>query len=540
MEPVIDSMTGAYSSASSASSANELELGATGDTFFTQHTPECSSTDDSPRAQPNQPGQGKDSMGKDKVQDDPIACGTQAVTVSSRVDGAPPPPDKSPPLEDSPNEGYVELVVPPLSSKRSSSRPSLSRQSSFIASVFSMNRSLGSTSIRSQPAFEYKKSQSDDRVNRRARRHTANFLVRTVEDMSATRRGASTIGYKAVPESPDTPLQLPRHDSYFSTPPIRLLSNGAECPQTQSQEAMMLEWQAQRLPKNVPIVSWAELSTLKELGQGEFCVVHSTHLYDSPIALKVLRGDRLMSPAARRDFELEIQLMSRLDHPNILKVRAVGQHPDGLPFLCLDELATVLSKELPKPFAEASLWARQKSIKRWPMQRAVRCGMELASALNYLHHQAFDNFHILHRDLKPSNIGFLEDGRLVLLDFGLAAAWKIDGDNDLQRRPLTGETGSLRYMSPEVALNRPYNRRAEVFSFASVLYEMAAHTRPFWHMDAQMYVQEACLGDVRPKLPKNWPPKLCELLHDCWKGDPDARPDFDTVRQRLQDIYSNL
>ena len=98
---------------------------------------------------------------------------------------------------------------------------------------------------------------------------------------------------------------------------------------------------------------------------------------------------------------------------------------------------------------------------------------------------------MLHRDIKPNNIGFLPNGRLVLFDFGLAKLWKIDAD-DTQTRRLTGQTGSLRYMAPEVATSQPYNHKAEVFSFATCLWQMCSHEVPYFDCDVAAFMNRVC------------------------------------------------
>ena len=103
------------------------------------------------------------------------------------------------------------------------------------------------------------------------------------------------------------------------------------------------------------------------------------------------------------------------------------------------------------------MWKRLPQCKAWPLSRALDCAVQLASALAYCHDEAFAGYRVLHRDVKPPNIGFKPDGQLVLFDFGLATLW-VRGDdvaNDDAPRKLTGETGSLRYMAPEVADSQP-------------------------------------------------------------------------------------
>ena len=326
---------------------------------------------------------------------------------------------------------------------------------------------------------------------------------------------------------------------------------------------------------HTPGARWADLTALSLLGQGEFCAVYATELDGKPIALKVLRKTMQKFARSISDFNLEIQLMSRLNHPNVVRPLAAGLHPCGLPFLCLERLATTLADELPKPVDAVPFWKRISAVRRWPLKRAINYAKELAAALAYCHHHAFDGYRVLHRDLKPKNIGITQSGRLVLFDFGLAAVWKVGDDDEAgkEKRRLTGETGSLRYMAPEMALNHPYNHKSEVFSFGryelrpiwslchavlfpmhyrhvspqlhhvspllstrSILYEMGSHKRPFAGMDEDMYLNEICSSSKRPDPPKSWPDELSQLLRRCWDADLDLRPDF----LEVQDILNKM
>lgn len=289
---------------------------------------------------------------------------------------------------------------------------------------------------------------------------------------------------------------------------------------------------------HTPGARWADLTALSLLGQGEFCAVYATELDGKPIALKVLRKTMQKFARSISDFNLEIQLMSRLNHPNVVRPLAAGLHPCGLPFLCLERLATTLADELPKPVDAVPFWKRISAVRRWPLKRAINYAKELAAALAYCHHHAFDGYRVLHRDLKPKNIGITQSGRLVLFDFGLAAVWKVGDDDEAgkEKRWLTGETGSLRYMAPEMALNHPYNHKSEVFSFGSILYEMGSHKRPFAGMDEDMYLNEICSSSKRPDPPKSWPDELAQLLRRCWDADLDLRPDF----LEVQDILNKM
>ena len=93
----------------------------------------------------------------------------------------------------------------------------------------------------------------------------------------------------------------------------------------------------------------------------------------------------------------------------------------------------------------------------------------------------------------------MHDGRLVLFDFGISKLLKRNGKLDGGVR-MTGLCGSLRYMAPEVALSQPYNHKAEIYSFAIVLWEMVACQRPYDTVRAEQFNEKICVNALRPRL----------------------------------------
>ena len=251
---------------------------------------------------------------------------------------------------------------------------------------------------------------------------------------------------------------------------------------------------------------------MKYLGSGEFCEALLSKLDGKDVVVKMLKLRQRKNPTASEDLLSESTLLMAMRHPHVLGAIAHGLDPDGLPFIVIEKLETVLSAELPRPADSVPFWTRRSEVKKWPLTRALRTGLELAEALHYCHTEVatsvFPGCRILHRDLKPNNIGFLPDGRLALFDFGLAKLWRISAD-DLdgnETRKLTGNTGSLRYMAPEVALAKPYSHKAEVFAFATVLWEMASHERPFADCDVDSFYRCA----ATPRLP----PRFCRIRRE--------------------------
>ena len=200
------------------------------------------------------------------------------------------------------------------------------------------------------------------------------------------------------------------------------------------------------------VVDFSKLTITKYLGQGEFARAHETSLDGRPAAIKMLKKEKQEIPSAVQGLKREIMLMTLMDHPNVLKAYALGQH-EGIPLMIVELLSRTLNSELPRDPDTVPFWVRGQDVARWPLSRSLHCAVQLARALKYCHDDAFPGYRILHRDVKPNNIGFIHDpedpDHLVLFDFGLASLWEKKGDpTDTFARNLTGETGSLRYMSP--------------------------------------------------------------------------------------------
>lgn len=282
------------------------------------------------------------------------------------------------------------------------------------------------------------------------------------------------------------------------------------------------------------------LANMTFLGKGEFCSVFSTVLDGKPCAVKMLRGQYYNSPAARRDLDFETQLMVRMRHKHVLG--ALGLSPPlgkdaSKQFLALEPLSQVLAAELPPPARSASIFERRAAVKRWPMLRALRYGLQLALALHYCHDEAFEGYRLLHRDVKPKNIGIV-GGRLVLFDFGIAKLVRRDLSSSHDGVQLTGMCGSLRYMAPEVASHKPYNHKADVYSFGMVLWEMVAHERPYDLMMSEDFARRVCENGERPPINEEWHPVLRAVLVATFRPDFRERPEFEEILNDMQAVVA--
>lgn len=141
-----------------------------------------------------------------------------------------------------------------------------------------------------------------------------------------------------------------------------------------------------------------------------------------------------------------------------------------------------------------------------------------------IHHSLICYCRLIYRDLKPENVGFNVRDDIVLFDFGLAREISDKGKVTDNTWKLTGETGSLRYMAPEVASNKPYGYSADMYSFAIMLWEMLAMEKPFAKYNKKMHSDLVVSMGGRPKVEESWSPSLKGFLNSCWHQDLKRRP----------------
>lgn len=135
--------------------------------------------------------------------------------------------------------------------------------------------------------------------------------------------------------------------------------------------------------------------------------------------------------------------------------------------------------------------------------------------------------------------GFTLDGSVKLIDFGLAKMIENTSVDSNETYAMSGETGSLRYMAPEVADCLPYNWAVDVYSFGIILWEMNAGKKPFDGLNREMFYERVVHGGERPPLRSKWPDELKSLMKDCWDADTSKRPRFRDVIRRLDGMLDH-
>ncbi|XP_020575671.1 serine/threonine-protein kinase STY46-like [Phalaenopsis equestris] len=147
---------------------------------------------------------------------------------------------------------------------------------------------------------------------------------------------------------------------------------------------------------------------------------------------------------------------------------------------------------------------------------------------------------IIHRDLKPRNVLLVNSNadHLKVGDFGLSKLIKVQNSNDVYK--MTGETGSYRYMAPEVFKHRKYDKKVDVFSFAMILYEMLEGDPPLANYEPYEAAKFVAEGHRPTFRAKGYTPELRELTEHCWAADMNRRPSFLEILKKLEKIKDNL
>ena len=204
---------------------------------------------------------------------------------------------------------------------------------------------------------------------------------------------------------------------------------------------------------------------LSQLGAGGMGVVYCAldEQLDRKVALKVLSSGTLANEAARKQFRQEALALAKLNHPNIETIYAFSSQ-DGIDFLAMELISGV---PLNEKLRSGSMSERE----------VVRFGVQMCEGLAAAHDQG-----VIHRDLKPANLFVTADNRVKILDFGLAILLRPKDEGDITRSitEVAGRVeGTLPYMSPEQLRGEATDARSDIYSAATVLYEMAAGSRPF-------------------------------------------------------------
>jgi serine/threonine protein kinase/Tol biopolymer transport system component len=228
------------------------------------------------------------------------------------------------------------------------------------------------------------------------------------------------------------------------------------------------------------------------------------------VAVKVLPASFSDDADRLRRFEQEAQAAGGLNHPNITAVYDIGAH-GGAPYIVTELLE---GETLRARLSGGALAAR----------KAIDYAMQIAKGLAAAHEKG-----IVHRDLKPENVFLTKDGRVKILDFGLAKLTQTEDKGPQTNLPTATEPGvvmgTLGYMSPEQVKGRPADARSDIFSFGAILYEMLSGLRAF-HRDSAAETMSAILREEPVDLSatnRSVQPGLERIVRHCLEKNPEER-----------------
>uniref|UniRef100_A0A0R0EDF6 non-specific serine/threonine protein kinase n=1 Tax=Glycine max TaxID=3847 RepID=A0A0R0EDF6_SOYBN len=232
------------------------------------------------------------------------------------------------------------------------------------------------------------------------------------------------------------------------------------------------------------------------------------------VAVKVLRSEQL-NDALEDEFAQEVAILRQVHHKNV--VRFIGACTK-CPHLC------IITEYMPGGSLYDYMHRNHNVLE---LSQLLNFAIDVCKGMKYLHQN-----NIIHRDLKTANLLMDTHNVVKVADFGVARFLNQGG-------VMTAETGTYRWMAPEVINHQPYDQKADVFSFSIVLWELVTAKVPY----DTMTPLQAALGvrqGLRPELPKDGHPKLLELMQRCWEAIPSHRPSFNEITIELENLLQEM
>ncbi|KAK6939290.1 Serine-threonine/tyrosine-protein kinase, catalytic domain [Dillenia turbinata] len=233
------------------------------------------------------------------------------------------------------------------------------------------------------------------------------------------------------------------------------------------------------------------------------------------VAIKLLKAEHF-SENIQKEFSQEVYIMRRVLHNNIVRFVGACTRP---PILCI----------VTEYMSGGSLYDflhKQNGAFRLPS--LLRVATDVSMAMEYLHKN-----NIIHRDLKAANLLMDEKKVVKVADFGVSRVRAQSG-------VMTAETGTYRWMAPEVIEHKTYDHKVDVFSFGIVLWELLTGKLPYEHLTPLQAAVGVVQKGLRPNIPRSTHPKLMELLERCWQREPSLRPEFSEIIRILQHISEQV
>lgn len=306
-------------------------------------------------------------------------------------------------------------------------------------------------------------------------------------------------------------------------------------------------WSRERevLPRKIEEweIELAKLDIRHEIARGTYGTVYRGAYDGQDVAVKLLdwAEDGMVTSAEaaaiRASFRQEVAVWQKLDHPNVTKFigasmgttnlkipsqSATSDSHNSLP----SRACCVVVEYLPGGTLKKFLIRNKR--KKLAFKVVIQIALDLARGLSYLHSKT-----IVHRDVKTENMLLDANRTLKIADFGVA---RVEAQNP---RDMTGETGTLGYMAPEVLDGKPYNRKCDVYSFGICLWEIYCCDMPYPDLSFTDVSSAVVRQNLRPDIPRCCPSSLASIMRKCWDANPDKRPVMDEVVKLLEAVNTS-
>ncbi|PNX96557.1 PAS domain-containing/tyrosine kinase family protein, partial [Trifolium pratense] len=249
-----------------------------------------------------------------------------------------------------------------------------------------------------------------------------------------------------------------------------------------------------------------------------YAVVYHGIWNASDVAVKVYFANGYTEETLQ-DYKKEVDIMKRLRHPNVLLFMGA---------IYSQEKHAIVTELLPRGSLFRTL---HKNNQTFDIRRHLRMALDVARGMNYLHHR---NPPIVHRDLKSSNLLVDKNWNVKVGDFGLSKL------KDATLLTTKSGRGTPQWMAPEVLRSEPSNEKSDVFSYGVVLWEIMTQSIPWKDLNSLQVVGIVGFMDRRLDLPEGLDPHVASIINDCWQSDPEQRPSFEELIQRMMLAISRV
>ncbi|KAF1873926.1 hypothetical protein Lal_00013891 [Lupinus albus] len=263
-----------------------------------------------------------------------------------------------------------------------------------------------------------------------------------------------------------------------------------------------------------------KLNMGEAFAQGAFGKLYRGTYNNEDVAIKILErpeNDPLKAQFMEQQFQAEVMMLATLKHPNI--VRFIGA--------CRKPMVWCIVTEYAKGGSVRQFLMKRQN-RSVPLKLAVKQALDVARGMTYVH-----GLGLIHRDLKSDNLLIFGDKSIKIADFGVARI-------EVQTEGMTPETGTYRWMAPEMIQHRPYTQKVDVYSFGIVLWELITGMLPFQNMTAVQAAFAVVNKNVRPIIPNDCLPILREIMTRCWDPNPDVRPPFTEIVRMLESAETEI